>query len=291
MELEALAYYAAKRILSQKIRDRLKLVQYDVKAKLAPLKKVYHGTFNAEDLYNELVNKIPNDFEILMVHSSHAGLLPMYQGSMRQIMDTLIRLCGNDRTLAMPAFFFGEGEHRLNAIEYFGDHPNFDIYDTPSQMGLITELFRNHPGTVVSHHPTHRIVALGPHAQELVSGHEVCKFSCGAGSPFHKMASLQTVIIGVGVKYFRSLTQLHSPEQILLEQGQHPGQYELRQVDVTMVDKSENHIPYQLTVPRLIGKYMPPSVKSDVTQWSFHGAPLYYCRAGEVQQRILAGHL
>jgi len=290
MELEELAFRTIKKLFSQKTRDKLKLIHYNFKDKLAPWKKRYHGTFNIDDLNLEIVKRIPDDFEILMVHSSHAGLLPMFQGSMKQVLETLLRLCGDDKTLAMPAFFFGDSQYHYDVIKYFDDHPDFYLDDVPSQMGLLTELFRNHPGVQVSRHPTHRIAAHGPKASELVADHESCKLSCGIRSPFHKMANMRTLILGLGVKSYQSLTQPHCPEHILIEKGQHPFQYRIPDVKVVMWDGSNISIAYNLSVPIKVGKHFSPTVDSKITEWTFHGVPLYFCWANTIQMAMLGGY-
>lgn len=290
MELEALAYSIARKIFSQKTRDRLKLVQYDLLAKLAPVKRAIYGTYDNNQLLEELNEKLPQDFEVLMVHSSHAGMMPMYTGQLKQLLDILIKLCENGKTLVMPAFFFGTNSYHFDVIKYFGENTELDLYRTPSQMGLLTELFRNHPQVKISHHPTHRIIALGPKAEELTVNHELCRFSCGSGSPFEKMATMRTLIIGLGIKYFRCMTQMHSPEYILLERNQHPHQYQLPTVDLTMIDSDNHKIAYTLTVARPVGKRKRPSIKAQVKEWQFHGSEIFYAWAHDVQERLFQGY-
>ncbi len=291
MEIEALAYSVARKIFSQKTRDRLKLVQYNLKAKMAPLRKAYYGSYDTAALRKELEQKLPQDFEVLMVHSSHAGLLPMYTGHLKQLLQILLDLCGKNRTLAMPAFFFGSAGYHYDVIKYFRDQSKFDLYDTPSQMGLLTELFRNHPGAKISHHPTHRVIAFGPHADDLVNDHENCRYSCGTGSPFHKMAlDYRTLICGLGIPYFRCMTQMHCPEHILLEEGRHPREYNLNTAQVIMIDDRQNEIHYTLTVPRAVEKHRPPPITSTITQWQFHGSELFYSWAHEVQETLFKGY-
>ena len=102
---------------------------------------------------------VNGNFEILMVHSVYDRLMPMYSGRYQDVIQELINLCGKDRTLVMPAFVLGGKSG--NPIEFYKTH-DFDAKRTPSEMGLLTELFRRMPGSRRSLHPTHSITAFGP---------------------------------------------------------------------------------------------------------------------------------
>ena len=60
-----------------------------------------------EDLRDELARHLPPDAEIVMVHCSLNDLQPTYIGGAKELLDALIELCGQERTLAMPAFLRG----------------------------------------------------------------------------------------------------------------------------------------------------------------------------------------
>ena len=81
-------------------------------------------------------------------------------------------------------------------------------------MGLLTELFRRSKGVLQSRHPVYRVAALGPHAQELIRGHENAPSGMGKGTPFDYMAQHNARIIGIG-KTFQVMTQTHHVESLL----------------------------------------------------------------------------
>ncbi|NJS39886.1 MAG: AAC(3) family N-acetyltransferase [Rhodobacteraceae bacterium] len=60
---------------------------------------------------------------------------------------------------------------------------NFDAKRTPSEMGLLTELFRRAPGAKRSLHPTHSVTALGPLAEQLTATHHQATTPSGRGTP------------------------------------------------------------------------------------------------------------
>ncbi len=110
------------------------------------------------------------DFEILMVHSSFDGFLPMYKGSAKDLVSALIDFCGPNRTLVMPSFVMGGRTYDTAA--YFRSRP-FDVRRTPSDMGLVAEVFRRTPNVLRSLHPTCSVCALGPLGKELTTGHHL----------------------------------------------------------------------------------------------------------------------
>src|SRR4030095_1331075 len=124
-------------------RERLVALRthyYSVRTKLHPLMRGAYGTFDTAALRDHLEQRIGTDFEILMVHSSVNHMNPMYSESPLDLVRMLIAFCGPRRTLAMPAFYFGDpalgGAHAA-----FTRQPRFDLRKTPSQMGLATEIF------------------------------------------------------------------------------------------------------------------------------------------------------
>jgi aminoglycoside 3-N-acetyltransferase len=76
----------------------------------------------------------------------------------------LIEFCGAERTLAMPAFYFGDPDLGGTSAT-FEKNLRFDLRRTPSQMGLATEIFRRTKGVRHGRHPIYRVSALGPLAE------------------------------------------------------------------------------------------------------------------------------
>ena len=85
---------ALRRVLSQEKRTELKRLQSLASKRLSPLLTLAYGTFDTNDLRAELARRLPSDFEILMVHSSYDGLLPMYKGSAGELLAVLIEFAG-----------------------------------------------------------------------------------------------------------------------------------------------------------------------------------------------------
>ena len=119
----------------------------DLRRRLYPAMRRFCGSFDAANLRSHLEERLADDFEILMVHSSVNHMQPMYTQGPLELLGMLLDLCGPEKTLAMPAFYFGDpaiGGVRAT----FESNPHFDVRRTPSQMGLLTELFRRSKGVL-----------------------------------------------------------------------------------------------------------------------------------------------
>jgi len=271
-------------------RERLLAVRasyYAGRAKLYPLMRAVYGTFDASDLREHLAERL-GSFEILMVHSSVNHMEPTYTGSPLDLVKMLIDFCGPQRTLVMPAFYFGDSSIG-GAGETFRANPRFDVRRTPSQMGLATELFRRTKGVTYSRHPVYRVCALGPLAKALTQGHESAGSACGRGTPFDFMAHHDTQIVGIG-KPFEVLTQVHHAEAIMGADFPVPCGPD-RPVDMMLVDGDEQ-IPYRLSTRSLLWrrdmwKLRQIMNRQTLREWRFHHVPLFATRAAEVTNALI----
>jgi aminoglycoside 3-N-acetyltransferase len=261
---------------------------FSVRAKLHPLMTALYGTFDAAELRDHLKERIGTNYEILMVHSSVNHMKPMFTSSPLDLVRMLIGFCGADRTLVMPAFYFGDpaigGVH-----ETFKRTGRFDVRRVPSQMGLATELFRRTAGVSVSRHPVYRVAALGPLAEQLTRGHERAGTPCGRGTPFHFMANHDTRIIGIG-KTFEVLTQVHHSEDLMQDRFPVPARAGVP-LSMTLVDGPEE-IPFELASrglewSRKMWKLRRIMNRETLREWRFHHVPLFSTRADAVSDALM----
>ena len=280
-------YNLLRSTLSQRRRNRLKRHVTQLRSRLAPLYRARYGAFDAQELCDEIARRLPQDVEIIMVHCSLNDLQPMYRAGPRELLDALVRLCGADRTLVMPTFFFGGPDQ--DAGLYYRETRVFDAGRHPSQMGLLSELFRRRTGVRRSVHPTASVSALGPLADELVRGHHLAATTFGKGTPFDVMAQRRTAIVGIGTEYFRSLSQVHAAEDLLEERYPLPLRasslpVQLRDVDGTVHDYElrVNAEPMGRRLERLERLLAP----GELVQWRFHGVPLYVTSAARVTEAL-----
>ncbi len=278
-----------RRALSQERRTELKRLQGVARKRLAPVLSLLHGTFSTEELVAELTRRLPYDFEILMVHSSFDAFLPMYKGSAKDLVNALIDFCGPERTLVMPSFVLGGRTY--DTAEYFRSRP-FDVRRTPSEGGLLAEVFRRTPNVFRSLHPTCAVCALGPRSKELTTGHHVSRTGMSPDSPFGVMTRRRTAILGLGVEYYRCLTHVHTARD---EMGDaFPIKFtNHRSTQVTLVDYDGSRYDYKLGLPdrtkkldlRVLWSVLS---KEELVEWRFHGVPMFVVpEAGTLTERLI----
>jgi aminoglycoside 3-N-acetyltransferase len=275
-------YALARRTLNQQVRNRINARLARGRRRIAPALRLLNGSFDAAVLGRELTRALPERFDVLMVHCAFDDLLPMYTQGAGQLLGALKDHCGTERTLVMPAFTFLVPGGDL--VAHFTSQPRFDARRQPSQMGLLSEVFRRSPGVLRSLHPTHSVCALGPRAASLTADHHLAPTTFGAGTPFARMAELDTVILGIGKPYYRVLTQTHVPEDLLGERFPVPRTF--REVDMLLLDAVGEH-PYRFRIDttgadRRVDRLRHLLGPGDMTEWRFHGVPLFWTRAGRV---------
>ena len=120
------------------------------------------------------------------------------------VLEGLERVVGPEGLVAMPTFPISEP-----AIEYLSRDPVFDVRETPSQMGAVSERFRHGAATRRSVHLTHPIAVRGPVADEIVAGHEFAATPFGEGTPFPRLIARDAlqVFFGCGTG---AITMYHS---------------------------------------------------------------------------------
>jgi aminoglycoside N3'-acetyltransferase len=279
---------ALRRALSQERRTELKRLQSVARKRLAPVLSLIHGTFSTQELMAELKRRLQSEFEILMVHSSFDAFLPMYKGSAKELVGALVDLCGPERTLVMPSFVMGGRTY--DAAAYFQSRP-FDVRVTPSEMGLVAEIFRRTPKVFRSLHPTCAVCALGPLGKELTSGHHLAEKGLGPDSPFGVMTRRRTAILGLGVEYYRCLTHVHTAAQTMGDSF--PIKFANPSTEVTLVDYDGSRHPYTLGLPdrskkldlRVLWSLLS---RDELTEWRFHGVPMFVVpQASVVTERLI----
>ncbi len=140
---------------------------------------------------------------VVLVHSSLSSL-GQVPGGAETVIQALMRALGPEGTLLMPALSY---EHANPS------HPFFDVLQTPSNVGLISETFRTRPGTLRSVCPTHSVCGVGVQASWMLGEHYLDHTPCGSHSPFRKLPTQngQIVFLGCGL---RPNTSMHAMEEI-----------------------------------------------------------------------------
>ena len=104
-----------------------------------------------------------------------------------------------------------------SAVDFAQSGRMFDPRTTPSQVGLLSEVFRRSPGVVRSIHPTHSVAAWGSDTDWWLRDHHLAETPCGRGTPFHRLLERngKIALAGTGIP---SMTFFHCAEELLESQ-------------------------------------------------------------------------
>jgi aminoglycoside 3-N-acetyltransferase len=138
--------------------------------------------------------------DTLLVHSSYKSFGGV-GGGPQTVIDSLLAVLGDEGTLIMPTFNFD-----------FCKGLPWDFRKTPSHMGAITNMVREHPDAKRVFHPIYSFSILGKHAVYLTK--ERYKSSFGVNSVFGKLRLLDGKIIIIGLSYTNSMTFFHHIEEL-----------------------------------------------------------------------------
>lgn len=92
--------------------------------------------------------------------------------------------------------------------------PVFDELATPSNTGLLTEVFRTRLATRRSLHPTHSVAGRGKDVDELLDGHHLDDTPCSINSPFGRLAAMDGHVVMMGVA-IDCCTLIHHVEEVV----------------------------------------------------------------------------
>jgi N-acetyl sugar amidotransferase len=156
-----------------------------------------------EDILTALQSFGPFSAPALMVHSSLSAC-GQIQGGSATVVAALKSWIATDKLLVMPA-------HTYCYPATDGSVTVFNITETPSVVGNITDFFWRQPGVSRSLHPTHSLACLGPDSAALCAGHEFCDTPCGHGTPYEKLVQQDCSVLMFGCR-MDAYTLFHTAE-------------------------------------------------------------------------------
>ncbi len=148
----------------------------------------------------------------LFIHSG-IGNIGIIKGGRKKAFETLTNLIDLEKAnMVFPTFSYSP-----TVLKYLGSNPIFDVRESPSFMGSLSQYALKSGLGKRSLHPTHSVLAIGKDEDEIVSTHHLDIFPFGEKSPFFKHMELknsQILLLGVDME---SLTAIHLIEDILKE--------------------------------------------------------------------------
>lgn len=146
-----------------------------------------------------------NDGDTVLIHSSISNTLRRIETSgvkpsVEIIFESFLRAVGSDGTLVFPLFNF----------EFTQGVP-FDIKETPSHMGALTEFARKHPKSIRTGHPIYSFAVIGKNTSKFDNLKNFSGY--GANSPFSVVHELNGKIAVLDLPDQNSMTFYHYVEE------------------------------------------------------------------------------
>jgi len=158
----------------------------------------------------------------LFVHASMKAIGSVIGGP-RTVIQSLLNTVGKDGLIGMPGFstdatFFPEIDRSTltdeEIIRIEKAVPGFDLNKSPTfGMGVISEAFRNWPGTQRSNHPVDSVCLNGLIENDILMDHSL-SWSTGEQTPLGRLRSrpqMKILLIGVG---WNRCTAFHTAETL-----------------------------------------------------------------------------
>jgi aminoglycoside 3-N-acetyltransferase len=139
----------------------------------------------------------------VFIHASNSML--NVECSPLEMIDIIRDCIGDEALICVPTF------PRSSSVDFLKKDTVFDGASERSGMGALSECIRTMDGACRSDHPIKSIAAIGPGAEELLSGHEDSKYSFDQASPYYKLLDKGVKVIGIGAQ-LSYLTFVHVPE-------------------------------------------------------------------------------
>ena len=162
-----------------------------------------------DELKQSLLNAGIQPGDHIMVHAS-LSKMGFIEGGADTAVDVLKEAVGTLGIVLMPTSPIA----RLQ-LDYVSDNPLFDVLNTPSAMGKISEVFRTSDGVVRSYHPTEPVAAWGAKAYEYIKDHTTKNTPYHWDSPYGKLIQHGGKILYIGVTLDNAGTHLHTLEDAL----------------------------------------------------------------------------
>lgn len=118
-----------------------------------------------------------------------------------QVLDTILDKIGEDGTLMALCF-------ATNRKGILDKSVKFDVKNTPTMSGILSEFLRQKPGACRSINPIFSAVAFGKHAKYICEGHDLNPYPFSNSSPYFKLVELDAKYLGLGLG-FDAFTPMH----------------------------------------------------------------------------------
>ena len=227
-------------ILKENLKNRspvfFRKIVRKVFKKARNLRNIYYNSIlkkriTKKDILTQLINCGVKKGDTLFVHSS-LSRIGRVEGGSKTILDALLEAVGSEGTVGAPTFW---GSTSI----YLDGNTVYDVCNSPSILGSLTEKIRNYKGAKRSFSPSHSAAFIGNNAEYLTKNHHLDITPFYLNSPYLKMIKIKAkiVLIGVSLEY---MTSFHTIEDII---PNFPYKvYYKEPINFTIIDPNRNKI-------------------------------------------------
>ena len=140
----------------------------------------------------------------IIVTSSFANLNASF--SPTELVHLLMDIVTEEGLIVMPYY------PPLNSTEWALKNDVFDMSNTKSGMGILTNVFSRMPNVFMSKHPTKAVCSWGSNSEDIVKDHDKSTTPFYWDSPYGKLLKIHSKSLGLGVK---NIATMHAVEDIL----------------------------------------------------------------------------
>lgn len=191
---------ALKPLLSPSVRSKLKTIKRRCRNYL---NFPHKNKTTIEQLKEQLIRLGITKGDNIVVTSSFGNLNASF--SPTELIIMLQELVTENGLIVMPFY------PKLNSYEWAKNQMLFDMENTVSGMGILTNVFSKLPNVYKSIHPTKAVCAWGRKAIELTTGHENSTTPFYWDSPYGKLLKMNSKSVCIGVK---NMPMFHAFEDI-----------------------------------------------------------------------------
>jgi len=170
----------------------------------------------------------------LIVASSFGNLNADF--SPKELIELLQKIVTGEGIIMMPYY------PPKNSSEFAKSSDVFDMQETKSSMGILTNVFSKMDNVYKSKHPTKAVCVWGKNAELIVKGHDKAKTPFYWDSPYGKLQKMGSKSLGLGLK---NIPIFHLEEDVLLENKEsyyYPDKYSLTVIDNGTIENVETFV-------------------------------------------------
>ena len=179
----------------------------------------------------------------IFVTSSFGNLNADY--TPEDVVELLMSIITKEGTIMMPYY------PPSNSTKWAKEGRVFDMNETKSGMGIITNVFSKMPGVIMSVHPTKAVCVWGKDAELLTQNHEKSTTPYYWDSPYGKFLKMGSKSVGLGVG---NMPLIHTMEDVLSENCDHYHQKNKYRLKVITKSREEITIETYVHNPEIIDK-------------------------------------